>query len=127
MGANTKLDFGSVKMFVSYLKSKKDAIKEAIIFIGEIKTRHKKSPKNIRMENLGENNNFSKMMKKIDPSTLIQKIKDFDIEMSDKIRIAKDAGIVDVDFEGPNNFKLKFNAVMNEYIYGETNEERELY
>ena len=38
-------------------------------------------------------------MKKIEPDKIIDKIKEFDIELEDKIRIAKDAGIEDVDFD----------------------------
>lgn len=42
---------------------------------------------------------LSEDLKKIAPEKLIDKIKEFDIEMEDKIRLAKDAGIEDVDYE----------------------------
>jgi len=42
---------------------------------------------------------LSSDMKKIPMDKILDKIKEFDIEFEDKIRIAKDAGIEDVDFE----------------------------
>ena len=57
-------------MFVTFFNSKKDAIKDVTNFIEELKAKNKKSPKYIRLDNLGENHKFSKLMKKIDPSII---------------------------------------------------------
>ena len=66
--AHVKMDFGSGKKWVSFLKKKSEAVKDGLKFVAMVIARWAVPPQFVRMDNSQENKKIARMLKDLYPN-----------------------------------------------------------